>query len=83
MDSNSMWHVYILLCRDKSLYTGITNNLEERLKAHKTGKGGSYTRSRGAVKIVYSERFETKGDALKREVEIKRLKREKKQKLFI
>ena len=83
MDSKSMWHLYILLCKDKSLYTGITNNLEQRLQDHKNGKGGKYTRSRGAVKIVYSEQFDTKGEALKREVKIKRLSRGEKQKFFV
>ena len=73
-----MWFVYILLCEDNSFYTGSTNNLEKRFQDHKNGKGGKYTRSHKPVKIVYSEKFETKSEALKREIEIKSWKKEKK-----
>lgn len=65
------WFVYILLCEDSSLYTGSTNNLEKRFKTHKNGKGGKYTRSHKPLKIIHSEKFETKSEALKREIEIK------------
>ncbi len=70
-----MWHIYILLCADKSFYTGATNNLEKRFKDHQSGKGGAYTRSHPPVKMLYSESFETKSEALKREAEIKKWKR--------
>jgi putative endonuclease len=73
-----MWHVYILLCSDKSLYTGATNNLEKRFLSHQNGKGAAYTRSHKPLKIVYSEEFGTKSEALKREIEIKSWSREKK-----
>jgi putative endonuclease len=73
-----MWYVYILLCEDGSLYTGSTNNLEKRFKTHKDGTGGRYTRSHKVVKIVYTEKFESKSEALKREMEIKNLTRIKK-----
>lgn len=74
----NMWFVYILLCSDQSLYTGSTNNLEKRFKDHERGKGGSYTRSHLPVKIIYSEKLESKSTALKREAEIKSWKRETK-----
>lgn len=73
-----MWCVYILLCEDNSLYTGSTNNLEKRFLDHKNGKGGKYTRSHKAVKLIYSEKFDTKSQALKREIEIKSWSRVKK-----
>lgn len=73
-----MWFVYILLCEDGSLYTGSSNNPQQRFSDHKTGKGGSYTRSHKAVKIIYLEKFQTKPDALKREFQIKSWDREKK-----
>lgn len=77
-----MWYVYLLKCKDKSIYTGITNNLERRLGEHKSGKGGRYTSSHGAVKILYSEKLKTKSGALKREARIKGWRRNKKLKLI-
>lgn len=73
-----MYYVYLLECGDGSIYTGITNDLEKRLAAHKRGIGGSYTRARGARKILYSEAHPSKSAALKREAQIKRLKRSEK-----
>jgi putative endonuclease len=73
-----MWYVYILLCLDNSLYTGATNNLEKRFRDHKNGKGGAYTRSHKPLKLLYSEQFQTKSEALKREITIKSWSREKK-----
>ena len=73
-----MYFVYILKCLDGSLYTGSTNNIEKRFKSHLEGKGGKYTRSHKPVKIIYEEKFKTKSDALKREMEIKKLTKEKK-----
>lgn len=67
--------VYILRCKDNSLYTGYTNDLENRLKAHQDGKGAKYTRGRGPFQVVYIEKFDTKEEALKREYDIKQLKR--------
>ena len=72
------YFVYLLRCKDETIYTGITTNLERRLQEHRDGKGGSYTRSRGAKKIIYSEKHSTRSAALKREFEIKSWKREKK-----
>ncbi len=77
-----MWFVYILECKDGSLYAGITNDLAKRFAAHKSGKGGSYTRSHPPKEIVYKERVSTRGDALRREVAIKRMARAKKLKLI-
>lgn len=73
-----MYHVYILECADKSLYTGITNDLENRLKRHKEGRASKYTRAKKAVKIVYSEQHSSRSAALKREAEIKKWTRQKK-----
>ena len=76
------WHIYILRCRDGSLYTGITTDVEKRLEAHRSGKGAKYTRGRGPLELVYREECGTHSDALKREIEIKRLTREQKQALI-
>ncbi len=73
-----MWYLYILQCANGSLYTGITNNLEKRLKAHQKGKGSWYTRVFGAEKILYTEECGDKSHAFKRELEIKRWPRKKK-----
>lgn len=67
--------VYILRCKDESLYTGWTNDLEHRLAMHRAGKGAKYTRGRGPLTLVYSEELECKEDALRRECEIKKLPR--------
>lgn len=77
-----MYYVYILQCADKSLYTGITTDLNRRFAEHQKGLGGSYTRSHPVKKILYSERRRSRGAALKREAEIKSWSREKKM-LFI
>jgi len=73
-----MWLTYLLLCGDGSIYVGATNNLERRFQAHKEGSGGHYTRSRKVIKVLCSEKFETKAEALKRECQIKGWRREKK-----
>lgn len=77
-----MNYVYILRCNDDSLYTGWTNNLEKRLKAHLSGKGAKYTKARLPVELVYYEEFEDKIEAMKREYAIKQLNREKKLRLI-
>ncbi len=73
-----MFFVYILRCRDGSLYTGITNDLKKRMVAHSNGKGSRYVRSRLPFRLVHSESFETKSLAMRRENEIKMMKREEK-----
>lgn len=69
------WTVYVLRCRDGSLYTGATNDLTARVAAHGAGKGGAYTRSRLPVALVYSERLADRSAALRREAALKRLSR--------
>jgi len=76
------WKLYILRCGDGTLYTGITTDVEKRLEAHRSGKGAKYTRGRGPLELVYSEECGDHSAALKREIEIKALPREEKQKLI-
>lgn len=71
-------YVYIVECRDGSLYTGWTNHLQERIRAHNQGKGAKYTKGRRPVKLVYFECFDTKEEALRREYAIKQLPRREK-----
>lgn len=73
-----MYYIYILLCRDGSLYTGITNDLEKRLERHKAGVGSRYTRAKGANRVLYAEKHTDRSSATKREAEIKRWNRKKK-----
>ena len=75
------WIVYILKCSDGSLYTGITNNIANRVRAHQNGKGAKYTRGRGPFKIIYQEQYATRSAASKRELEIKSLNHQEKLKL--
>ena len=77
-----MNYVYIIKCKDKSLYTGWTNNLEERFKAHSEGRGAKYTKGRGPLELVYFEEYEDKIDAMKREWKIKKLNKKDKLKLI-
>lgn len=70
--------VYILECKDGSLYTGYTNDLAKRIKMHEAGKGAKYTRGRGPLVLKSTEFFETKREALKKEYEIKQWPKEKK-----
>ncbi|MDO8428810.1 MAG: GIY-YIG nuclease family protein [Candidatus Diapherotrites archaeon] len=74
--------VYLLECRDKTLYCGYTKDLEKRVKIHNQGKGAKYTKKRRPVKLVYSETFETLSQALKREYAIKQFSRKQKQTLY-
>ena len=66
---------YIVECSDGTLYTGWTNDLNKRIKAHNNGKGAKYTKSRLPVKLVYSETFATKEEAMSREYAIKHMTR--------
>ncbi len=77
-----MWFVYILQCEDGSLYTGSTNDLDRRFTAHKEGRGARYTKSHPVTACVYSESCGTRGNALRREAEIKKLSRTKKLELI-
>jgi putative endonuclease len=79
---DQIWFFYIVECRDNSYYSGITNNLDQRLKAHNQGSGAKYTRGRGPVTLVYSEKKNCLSDALKREALVKHWSRTQKQQLF-
>lgn len=78
----SKWTVYLLRCKDDTLYCGITNDLQNRLEMHRSGKGAKYTRGRGPLELVYTESCEDKSAALKRERAIKSLPRQKKLELI-
>lgn len=80
MENN--WTVYLLRCKDDTLYCGITNDLNHRLEMHRTGKGAKYTRGRGPLELVYTDSCQDKSAALKREREIKSLPRQEKLKLI-
>jgi putative endonuclease len=75
-------YCYLVQCHDETLYCGYTNNLDKRVKTHNSGKGAKYTKTRLPVKLVYSESFESKSEAMKREYEIKQLSRTEKLKLI-
>lgn len=77
-----MYVVYILECADKSLYTGITTNLERRFEEHKNGIGSNYTKAHKAKNILYKEKCKDRSSASKREAEIKKLPRSKKLELI-
>ena len=81
MDSD--WKVYLLRCGDGSLYTGISNDVDSRLEAHRAGKGAKYTRGRGPFKLVYLEKCGSYSDALKREAQIKKLTKREKEQLIV
>ncbi len=78
MKKQRAYFVYILQCKDGTLYTGITTEVKRRLAEHKAGKGGHYTRAHGAAKIIHSEKYPNRSAASKREAEIKKWPREKK-----
>ena len=69
------WQVYILRCRDGTLYTGITVDLPKRLDAHQRGVAAKYTRARRPVSLVYQESLPDRSSALKREAALKKLGR--------
>lgn len=77
-----MYYFYILECKDGSLYCGSTNDLANRSKLHNSGKGSVYVRTHGGGTIIYSENFKTIGDAMRREIEVKKWPRLKKLKLI-
>ena len=75
------WFLYLLLCSDKSIYTGITNDVKKRLAMHNSGKGAKYTRGRGPVKLLKKFKFKNKSEAAKAEWAVKKLKKEEKIKI--
>lgn len=80
MDNN--YYVYILLCADSTFYIGTSNNVEKRVKTHNLGKGAKYTKVRRPVKLLYTETLPNKSEALKREIELKKFTRAKKENLL-
>ena len=82
MKAKPNWYLYILKCADDSLYTGITTDVERRIKQHTEGKGAKYTRGKAPLKLVYKKRFKNRSLASKREAAIKKLTREEKIKLI-
>lgn len=72
------WCVYILRCGDGTLYTGMTDDFERRLAAHRSGRGAKYTRGRGPLEPVFREACGSMSEALKREYAIKQLSRKEK-----
>jgi putative endonuclease len=76
------WYVYIVRCRDGSLYTGIAKDVQSRVSQHNEGRGATYTRTRLPVELVYQEDSMTHSEALVREAEIKRLPRSKKEEII-
>lgn len=76
------WYLYILECSDGSFYTGITDDVQKRLKAHNSGKGAKYTRGRGPLVLRYSESCQSHSAALQREIEVKRFSKAKKLELI-
>ena len=77
-----MNYTYIVKCKDGTLYTGWTNNIEKRVEDHNSGKGAKYTRARRPVTLVYYETFEEKEEAMRREYAIKHMSRTQKEELI-
>ncbi len=75
-------YAYMLRCSDNTIYSGYAVNPEKREKVHNSGKGAKYTRARLPVKLVYYEKFETKSEALHREIELKKLSKKEKEHLI-
>ncbi|MBI2120887.1 MAG: GIY-YIG nuclease family protein [Parcubacteria group bacterium] len=73
-----MYYLYILECKDGTLYTGITTDVERRFNEHKNGKGGKYTSAKAALRIVYTEEHPNRSEASKKESEIKKWTRRQK-----
>ena len=77
-----IWFVYMLRCKDNSIYTGITNNLDNRIETHMSGNGSKYLRGRLPVELIYKEDFLNRSTASKREIEVKKLKKKEKELLI-
>lgn len=82
MMGKSSWYIYMLRCKDQSLYVGITNDVMKRVNAHNRGKGSKFVRSRLPAMLVYQETAEDESDAKKREAEIKKLSKTQKEELI-
>lgn len=77
-----MWYVYIIRCKDGTYYTGITTDVDRRLKEHNSGTGAKYTRSRTPVELEECKEFKNRSEASKEEARIKKLTRVRKEKLI-
>lgn len=75
MEKKDQWFVYILECFDGSFYTGVTNDIDKRMKVHKEGKGSKYVNQKGFKELLYAKPCETKSDAFKAEYWIKKMKK--------
>jgi putative endonuclease len=75
------YYVYIVRCKDGTLYTGYTNDLEKRIKLHNSSKGAKYVRGRGPVRLVYCKKYRYRKRAMQEEVRIKKLRQYQKKKL--
>ena len=75
---DKLWYLYMVECRDGTLYTGITDDVARRIAMHNAGKGAKYTRGRGPVVLRYQETCGTYSEALRREIQIKKLSRQEK-----
>ncbi|MBT3985132.1 GIY-YIG nuclease family protein [archaeon] len=78
-----VWYVYILECKDDSLYTGITNDLDKRMAAHKSGKGSKYVKWKRFHKLLHAIEVKDKSEAAKLEYKIKQLERNEKITFFV
>ncbi|WP_334328512.1 GIY-YIG nuclease family protein [Companilactobacillus sp. HBUAS59699] len=79
MTDSRDYFVYILLCADRTFYIGTSNDVLKRVATHNSGKGAKYTKTRRPVKLLYQENLNSKSNALKREIELKKLTRKKKE----
>lgn len=82
MEKANEHYFYVLKCGDGSFYGGYTTDVQRRVRQHNDGKGAKYTRSKGPVKLIYTEAFETKGEALRTEYRFKKLTRKQKEKFL-
>jgi len=82
VDKSILWYVYIVECKDGKLYVGITKDLDRRIKLHKQGLACRFTKYRKPVRLVYKEKCDTKSEARRRELQIKRYGRKKKLELI-
>lgn len=82
MPIQSTYYIYMIRCGDGTLYTGYSDDPEARLIAHKEGKGAKYTRGRGPLELVYTEECDSSSTAMRRERQIKKLPRAKKEQLI-
>lgn len=77
-----MWTVYILRCADDTFYTGITNDIDKRIQSHTDGTGARYTRGRGPFTLEYTEDYDNRSEATKREIALKKLSRAEKESII-